>query len=120
MSPGDKTGQYQSRIKVFGGPRLDTILGPHTHPSLPSSFDPINLTGVWSIRVSPSKKFEIANVIGEFQRRNQVNSSEVKIEDKARTYGAKCLRIESKAQTEGEGLDREENRSGEGVRWSSP
>ena len=27
----------QSRIKVFWGPRLDTIVGPHTHPTLSSS-----------------------------------------------------------------------------------
>ena len=39
----------QSRIKVFWGLRLDTIVGPHTHPTLPSSSDPINLTGVWGI-----------------------------------------------------------------------
>ena len=39
----------QSRIKVFWGPRLDTTVGPHTHPIFLSSSDPINLTGVWGI-----------------------------------------------------------------------
>ena len=39
----------QGRIKVFWGPRLDTIVGPHTQPTLPSSSDPINLTEVWGI-----------------------------------------------------------------------
>ena len=43
------TRNIQSRIKVFWGPRLDTIVGPHIHPTLPSSSDPINLTGVWGI-----------------------------------------------------------------------
>ena len=71
-------------------------MGPHAHPTLPSSSDPINLTGVWGIT---TEKIEIANVISEFQRRNQVTISEGKIEDKARTYGVKCLRIENKART---------------------
>ena len=53
----------------------------------------------------------------EFQRRNQVNISEGKIEDKARTQGAKCLRIEGKAQTD---RDREGKRSGEGIQRATP
>ena len=100
----------QSQIKVFWGPRLDTIVGPHTHPALPSSSDPINLTGVWGI--TTENVWNCKCHIGEFQRRNQVKISEGKIEDKAGTYGAKCLKIEGKARTEierGRDLGREFN-----------
>ena len=108
----------RAQIKVFWDPRLDTIVGPIPTPP---SHRPLTHQRTWlEFGVSPSKKFEIANAIGEFQRRNQVKISEGKIEDKARTYGAKRPRIEGKARTEGEARDREGKRSGEGVRWASP
>ena len=98
----------QSRTKVFWGPRLDTIVGSHTHPS----HLPLNPSTWLEFGVSPPKKFGIAKAIGEFQRRNQVKISEGKNEDKAGTYGAKCQRIEGKAPTEierGRDLRREFN-----------
>ena len=54
-------------------------------------------TRVWGIT---TEKVWNANAIGEFQRRNQVKLSDRKIEYKAGTYGAKCLRIRGKARTE--------------------
>ena len=53
----------QGRIKVFWGPRLDTIVGPYTHPYLPSSPDSLNLTA-WNSGYHHQKKFEIGNPIG--------------------------------------------------------
>ena len=88
-------------------------MGPYTHPSLPLSSEPVNLTGVWDITI---KKFEVANAIGEFQSRNEGEILEVKIEDKARSYGSKRPRIEGKARTEGVARDRAREGSGEGAR----
>ena len=102
----------QSRIKVIWGPKLDTIVGPYTHPSLPSLSDPVNLTGVWGITI---EKVWIANAIGEFQRHNQVKISEGQIEVEAQTYGAKRPKIEDKAWTEGEARDRAGEGHGEGL-----
>ena len=51
VSPNPVSPNPVSRagLKYFGALGLDTIVGPHTHPTLPSSSDPINLTGVWGI-----------------------------------------------------------------------
>ena len=63
----------QSRIKVFGGPRIDTIVGPHTPSSLPSSFDSVNLTGLWGITIEKCLKLQMP--YASFTRRNQVKIS---------------------------------------------
>ena len=107
---GSSTDPAGPELTVIWGPRLDTIVGPHTHPTLPS--EALTSSTWMEFWVSPPKKFEIANAIGEFQRRNQVKISEGKIENKAGTYGAMCLRIEGKARTEierGRDLGREFN-----------
>ena len=108
----DALATAQSRIKMNWGPKLDTIVGPNTHPSLPSFSDLVNLTGVWGITI---KKVWNCNATGEFQRRNQAKISEGQTEDEARTYGAKRLRIEGKARTEGEARDRAGEGSEEGL-----
>ena len=73
---------WQNRVKVFWGPRLDEIVGPHTHPT-PPSHRPLTPSTWLEFGVSPPEMFEIANAIGEFQRRNQVKISEGNIEDEA-------------------------------------
>ena len=54
----------QSRIKVFWGPRLDTIVGPYTHPYLPSSPNSLN-QAAWSSEYHHQKSLKLhANPIG--------------------------------------------------------
>ena len=109
----------QSRINVFWGPRLDTIVGPYTHPSLPFSSDPVNLTGVLYITIEKVWNCKCHRRVFRGAC-NQVKISEGQLEDEARTYGAKRPRIEGKARTEGEARDRAGEGSWAGARWASP